>query len=395
MNQSSRFNKIKNAGGIPRRLTALLGWKAAFVYIIGLEVSHPLLGELFEKVLLAVAVSAEERGVRFRLVGRDIKNAGGDSPALDGFPSAETHPFYTTGWVISKALPSELTQIVLFKCAFSREELDICSGLLVPLEFESCEFNSANIIGDLRKMIHLGRSVFEEDCALGKSCFDRGMNGSGYHALPAIVIDFDRVKALKVFQVVRKKACDILFDLSGKALRSGQCPVFFIAKTNVPDWQALAHIRKRNELLLSGVNILPFVVIVPHKEGAEMEGNDVEASVAKQLAVPTDLLANVICLLMQDERNEIVLRYGAGVTGFVDENRKLVHQKRPHSEIKMPGGILPAFGGPSIRGIHLIYTTGRSTDSIIPKCEHMFTIHDANMCSTQDVRPVQPIGKAA
>ena len=48
---------------------------------------------------------------------------------------------------------------------------------------------------------------------------------------------------------------------------------------------------------------------------------------------------------------------------------------------KNAGGQPPALEGPPIRSIHLLYTTNRNVNSILPKIEHMFYTNNTNICS--------------
>lgn len=152
----------------------------------------------------------------------------------------------------------ELLQIVLFKRADIQEEFKIRPGLLPLFEFKARQLDTACIIGDLRKNVPPRGRVSKKGCLSRQLSFNCRVNGICNYALAAIVIDFYAIKALKVLQVRVQQLGYISRDSLGKTLCARKRPLFLITATRVPERQPLAHIRKRNKLLLATIEILPY-----------------------------------------------------------------------------------------------------------------------------------------
>lgn len=228
----------------------------------------------------------------------------------------------------------DLLQIVLLEAAERAEEPVVGLCVLLGFELECGELKRADQVCRLGEPIVFRASVPVHDGVGCQGVLDRIVQGFGDDVLPVIVVDLHLVEALQVFQVVEDQVdrvplhpCDerrIAFEI---ALSVGEGVVL--------DGHMLEHREERLQEALSILDVHPLVVIVAVQERGSVQ-RDVRQPLLTQCGfVQLDLAVDVGILLVENQREEVVFRFGAALSGFVGEQAYLGHR---HLLIKkLPG----------------------------------------------------------
>lgn len=288
-----------------------------------------------------------------------------------------------------QAMLAQLLQEVLFETfAHAKEELVGASRLGVCV-LERFELERADVIGNLRNTIARRRRVAVNNSFLGQCELDGIMQRLGNQGLPVVVIDLNFIELLQIIKVIKQEDRDVPSDALDCAAWRHHVGVelrLLIGKRRIPKREILQKDAERSEVLLALLNIHAFVSVVAVKQRREMERDIPKPFSIQSITIVRFVSNKSFVLFMEYENYKVVLGFGAGIAGFINEYGKIPHI--PHApNNKNAGGKPPAVGGPPCGEDHLLYITRRLGNSIIPKYEHMFSIIDTNTCS--------PYGKAA
>lgn len=282
-----------------------------------------------------------------------------------------------------QAMLAQLPQEVLFETfAHAKEELIGASCLGVCI-LERFELECADVIGNLGKSIARRRRIAVNNSLLGQCELDGIMQRLGNQGLPVVVIDLNFIELLQIIKVIKQEDRDVPPDALDCAAWRHHVGVelgLLIGKRRIPKRKVLQKDAERCEVLLALLNIHVFVSVVPVKQRREMERNITKPLSIQGISIVRLISSKSFALFMEYENYEVVLGFGTRIAGFINEYGKIPHS--PHApNNKNAGGKPPAVGGPPCGEDHLLYTTRRFGNSIIPKYEHMFSIIDTNTCS--------------
>lgn len=283
-----------------------------------------------------------------------------------------------------QAMLAQLLQEVLFETfAHAKEELVGASRLGVCV-LERFELERADVIGNLGKSIARRRRIAINNGLLGQCELDGIMQRLSNQGLPVVVIDLNFIELLQIIKVIKQEDSDIPPDALDCATWRHHVVIKFrllIGKRRIPKREVLQKDAERCEVLLALLNIHSFVSVVPVKQRREMERDIPKPLPIQGIAIVRLISSKSLALFMEYENYEVVLGFGTGIAGLINEYGKIPHS--PHApNNKNAGGKPPAVGGPPCGEDHLRYTTRRFGNSIIPKYEHMFSIIDTNTCSS-------------
>lgn len=278
---------------------------------------------------------------------------------------------------------AQLLQEVLFETfAHAKEELVGASRLGVCV-LERFELERADVIGNLRNTIARRRRVAVNNGLLGQCELDGIMQRLGNQGLPVVVIDLNFIELLQIIKVIKQEDRDVPPDALDCAAWRHHVGVelgLLIGKRRIPKREVLQKDAERCEVLLALLNIHAFVSVVAVKQRREMERDIPKPHSIQSIKIVRFVSSKSFVLFMEYEDYKVVLGFGAGIAGFINEYGKIPHS--PHApNNKNAGGKPPAVGGPPCGEDHLRYTTRRFGNSITPKYEHMFFIIDTNTCS--------------
>lgn len=283
-----------------------------------------------------------------------------------------------------QAMLAQLLQEVLFEpFAHAKEELigASCLGVCV---LERFELECADVIGNLGKSIARRRRIAVNNGLLGQCELDGIMQRLGNQGLPVVVVDLNFIELLQIIKVIEQEDRDVppdALDCAAWRHHVGVKLGLLIGKRRIPKRKVLQKDAERCEVLLALLNIHVFVPVVAVKQRREMERNIPKPLSIQSFKIVRFVSSKSFALFMEYENYEVVLGFSAGIAGFINEYGKIPHS--PHApNNKNAGGKPPAVGGPPCGEDHLLYTTRRVGNSIIPKYEHMFSIIDTNTCSS-------------
>lgn len=279
-----------------------------------------------------------------------------------------------------KKFSTDLLEVILLESVPTAKEFEISLGLLASFKLGSRKLDAAYVIGSLGQQIVPRRCIFKNSRFASNRALDSRVHCLSNDTLTPVVINLYLIESLQVSEMGSKIIHDIALDMLCKSAWSGCDPSLLIAETRIGNRQLVEHHRKCNEQLQTTGHVFPFVIIVAVQKRTEMKGNLILTEFPERSVVSGYGLIELRALIMKNQNNHVVLGYATGISRLVDKNRKIPHRRSP-LKAKTPGGNPPALGGPSIRGIHPLYTTNRNAYSIIPKIEHMFYTIDTNICS--------------
>ena len=345
------------------------------------------------KVLSTIRYPAKMRATFCATDGRadqvsEIKNAGGNPPAL-GQPSVtERWLFFTIGnntlprksyefgesladWFLYsimfdffrhmrgcghaaasmpkggltaktsvEPLSANLFEVVLFEISDTSEKLDIGSRFQVPFVLGGSQLDSAQIIGDLREPVQLGGSVFVYGRLIRDSALDSEVKRFRYDALPVIVVNFYLVKVLQIRLLRLEEALHVGFYRSCQLGSICNATAFLENECGVSDGKMFREYSECMELTLSAANVFPFVVVLPIKQWVEMKRDRIEQFFREGVFVLGDIGLNRLILPMKHQSDQVKIGLKCGVARLVYENRQLPHEQTPF-KIKMSGGKPP------------------------------------------------------
>lgn len=283
----------------------------------------------------------------------------------------------------SQAMLAQLLQKVLFETFAHAKEEPIGASCLGVRVLERFELERADVIGNLRNSIARRRRIAVNNGLLGQCELDGIMQRLSNQGLPVVVIDFNFIELLQIIKVIKQEDRDIPPDALDCAAWRHHVDIKFrllIGKRRIPKRKILQKDTECSEVLLALLNIHPFVSVVAVKQRREMERDIPKPHSIQSITIVRFVSSKSFVLFMEYEDYKVVLGFGAGIAGFINEYGKIPHS--PHApNNKNAGGKPPAVGGPPCGEDHLLYTTRRFGNSIIPKYEHMFSIIDTNTCS--------------
>lgn len=327
------------------------------------------------------------------VAGQKIKNAEGNPSALGGPSIRRIQIIYIMNRSVLHLLLAELFQEVLLELSSCAKEGDIGCGFFMPVVFDGGKLYPAYKVCNLGQAVIARTCVAIPHCLYAESIPEALMERPGYHLLTVVVVELNCIVALKPGELFEEKQNDLFTKAGTKGFfilkLAFSVHKGFVAKRDVPCKGGEA---KQKRCSLFDIEA-PVVFIASHERG-QVKWNIGQFGLFQSIVISHDLLAKTIGLIVEHERYDVVSRIFSEVTGFIDEYRKLAHRSFL-PRIQECRGDPPALDSPPWVESRLFYTMNRSDDSIISKHEHMFTIHDANMCSTWDVQPAETLRKAA
>lgn len=270
---------------------------------------------------------------------------------------------------LAKSFLAKFFQPVFLKGNVIAEETSFAASLFVPLVSNRCQLNAADIVGHLKESVGFGRCVFIDNCVFRKRLFKGGMYGVSYDFLAVVVIDFDAVILLEEPKIVLEEQFQVL---SHSARKADGTRVFAFSESErfILNGAFLGENAKSCQKALSFADWAQGILVVSTQDRSEVERRIGKSRFGKRFVEMRDVATDVVVLVMKDKRQQVELRSGANIAGFIDEYRQLAHEKT--SINKNAGGNPPALGQPSIAERWLSYTTGQSVFSRCNYSKHMF-----------------------
>lgn len=276
---------------------------------------------------------------------------------------------------LAKSFLAKFFQPVFLKGNVIAEETSFAAALFVSFVSNRCQFNAADIVGHLKESVGFGRCVFIDNCVFRKRLFKGGMYGVSYDFLAVVVIDFDAVVLLEEPKIVLEEQLQVL---SHSVRKADGTRVFAFSESErfILNGAFLGENAKSCQKTLSFADWAQGILVVSTQDRSEVERRIGKSRFGKRFVEMRDVATDVVVLVMKDKRQQVELRSGANIAGFIDEYRQLAHEKT--SINKNAGGNPPALGQPSIAERWLSYTTGQSVFSRCNYSKHMF----ASQCIT-------------
>lgn len=285
----------------------------------------------------------------------------------------------TTFQDLHPVLP-KLLQEVLLEVAPGAEKSQIGLALFMMLIFESGALDTARKTGDLSEPVEARSCFTVYPSLLPQRVFECPMQDVRNQALPAVVVNLHSIELLESLQVLEEELDDVALHFLSKrcAIRELALPIHkrFVAKGYVPGKRGEAE-----QIARTRFNVLVGKGLIAMCQRHKMEWLVLQPTFVKQSFVGGYLPRNIDCLIMKHERQNVVLGVPTQVTGFIYENGKLTHKKSLQKQGSR--GDPPALDESPCVETHLIYNTRRLDYSIVTKYEHMFSMIDTTIRSTQ------------
>lgn len=267
----------------------------------------------------------------------------------------------------------------LFEFLPTSKELFVCRRKPMITILSCSELESTNVVGNLREPVFRSRCGSVYDCTLKENKVYRFMQGICNGALSAIVINLDFVKCLKTAEIVKEE----LYEPFSHSARH----VVFRSKLFHSEFKQLIANRQMSheyskciQQPTSGFERKSLILAMPGHEGRCMERDIRHISSYQTLLIKADRFSDARILVVEYQSKQVIGLSQVIAAGFIDKNTQLCHIN--HSK-KKAGENVPGTWRPLRKENHLLYTTRRSDYSIIAKYEHMFSMIDTNIRSTQ------------
>lgn len=239
-----------------------------------------------------------------------------------------------------ESLSANLFEVVLLEISDTSEKLDVGSRFQVPFVLGSRQLDSAQIIGDLREPVQFGGGVFVYGRLTRDGTLDSEVKRLRYDALPVIVVDFHLVKVLQIGLLRSKEALHVGFYCSRQLGSICDATALLENECGVSDGKMFREYSECMKLTLPAANVFPFVVVLPIKQWVEMKGDCIEQLFREGAFVLGDIGLNGLILLMEHQSDKVKIGSKCRIARFVYENRQLPHELTPF-KIKMSGGKPP------------------------------------------------------
>lgn len=220
----------------------------------------------------------------------------------------------------------ELLQEVLLAVAPGAEKCQIGLTLFMVLIFEGSVFDAARQISDLSEPVE-ARSRFTVYQGLPpQRVFECPMQGVRNQALPVVVVNLHSIKLLESLQALKEELDDVALHFLPK--RRSICELAFpIHKRLVAEGHAPSKRGEAEQIARPRFNVLIGKVLISVRQGHEVERLVLQSTFAKQPLIASDFLRDVICLIVKHERRYVVLGVPAQIAGLIYEDGKLTHRE--------------------------------------------------------------------
>ena len=229
---------------------------------------------------------------------------------------------------LPQALLAELLQVVLLEVAVGAEEYPLGSAGLVRFVLDRGQLYLADKVRYLLESEVRGAAVPVGDRLFVQRVLEGGVERVGDHALPVVVVDLHDVVGLQGLQLVEEQEDQVPLHLGEQVLVALE--VGLAVREHLVRERAFPC--ERAEAGQEPVALLhrhaPVVLVRAHKR-VHVQGDVSQPALGQGALVAPDVLEDVFRLIVQDERQEVVLRIVAEVAGLVYENRELPHAKPP------------------------------------------------------------------
>lgn len=267
----------------------------------------------------------------------------------------------------------------LFEFLPTSKELFVCRRKPMITILPRSELESTYVVGNLREPVLRSRCGSVYDRALKENKVHCIMQGVCNGAPSAVVIDFDFVKCLETAEIVEEE----LYEPFSHSARH----VFFRFKLFHSEFKQLIANRqmsheysKCTQQSASGFEREPLIIAMPGHEGRCMERDVRHISSYQTLLIKADRFSDARILVVEYQSKQVIGLSQVIAAGFIDKKTQLCHIN--HSK-KKAGENVPGTWRPLRKENHLLYATRRSDYSIIAKYEHMFSMIDTSIRSTQ------------
>lgn len=136
---------------------------------------------------------------------------------------------------LQQALLAELFQVVLLEVALSAEEYPLCSARLVRFVLERGQLYLADKVCYLLEPEVRGIAFSVGDCLLVQRVTEGGVERIGDHALPVVIVDLYNVVGLQSLQLVKKQEDQVLLYLGEQILVALEVR-FAIREHRIREW---------------------------------------------------------------------------------------------------------------------------------------------------------------
>lgn len=237
-------------------------------------------------------------------------------------PSREPKRDFTT----SKTVPSQLLQVVFSEITPCTEKSRIGLTFLMVVIFQGGVLDTADEVGNLGKTIVAWIGIAIHQGLSSERILKSLVQRSRYQTLPVIVIDFDDVVLLKPFQVFKQELDDVALHLHTEGITvcelSFSIRKCFVAKRDSPDKRGEAQ-----QIPSAKFDAFIFEAIIAVRQQHKMERLVLQFPIIEQLLIVRDLRCDIVFLVVENERQDVILGIPAQVTGFINENGKLTHRQ--------------------------------------------------------------------
>ena len=229
---------------------------------------------------------------------------------------------------LHQALLAELLQVVLLEVAVGAEEYPLGSADLVRFVLNRGQFYLADEVRYLLEPEVRGAAVPVGDRLLVQRVLEGGVERVGDYALPVVVVDLHDVVGLQGLQLVEEQEDQVPLHPGEQVLVAPE--VRLAVREHLVRERAFPC--ERAEAGQEPVALLrrhALVVLVRAHKRVHVQGDVAQPALGQGALVAPGVLEDVFRLVVQDERQEVVLRIVAEVAGLVHENRELPHAKPP------------------------------------------------------------------
>ena len=321
-------NGIKNAGGY----TPALG-------------SKPLWVDQVTYLLFALSREADKvhRGKRPRY--------------LEACSDELTKKTYITkqAKLLVKALSSNLLHVVSLEVNPFAKKAFFGSTCLAVLVSERGQFKTAYIVGNLKQMVGGRGCIAVNDGFFGDALVNCRVNRAAYDLLTIVVIDFYSIERLKECQMVVDERAKVTLHLFFQSIGVNDFS-FYINESGVTIFRLFRKNAESCKSLFTSLESFVFVWFVAPDYWGEVEGSWRESGAADGLTVSKNTGIDADRLIVEDEREQVIIRTGTSASRFVNEYREFLFHEGSYRN-KNAGGNPPATSTALLAERYLVYTT--------------------------------------
>lgn len=251
-------------------------------------------------------------------------------------------------------------EVVLFEIAPVAKKDAVCSSLCAGRVVEAGKLDATKIISQLEKSILLWRRISVDNGALIQRIAERSMYGTCNNALPVVVINLYDVVALEEGYVFIDEDDQILLHTSEQSF-FGCIELFLIREGVVLKRNMLGKSCKLRQISFALFDRQGGIGLVRSHQRRHMEWNVGHPILFKSQLMLTDCICQIVCLVVENQRDNVVKGFRADVTGLVNEYGKFFHIVSKSAFLpldkKNAGGHPPALDSPLQEEDHFSYTT--------------------------------------